>query len=70
MNNTTQVSLALAVNVLSYVATKYLNLTIDNATWTTFLETIVLIGTAIWALIAHKKVVNAAIASGVSRGIL
>jgi len=70
MTNSNIVTISLIVNVVSYVLTNWLGLTIDNAVITTTIETVVIVGTAIWALIAHKKVVAVAVANGVAKGVL
>ena len=60
MENTNQVSFALIINVISFILTNWLGLSLDNQAITTTVETLIVIGTAVWALIAHKKAVVAA----------
>ena len=70
MTNSNIVSISLLVNVISYILTTWLGLTMDNAVLTNTIETVIVVGSAIWALIAHKKVVAAAVAQGVAKGLL
>lgn len=65
MTNSSQVAVALIINAVSYVLTNWLGVTIDNAAITTTVETLVVVGTAIWALVAHRKVVSTATTAGV-----
>lgn len=60
MNQTSQISIVLIVNVVSYVLTTWLGLTIDNQNLTAAVETAVIVGTAIWARVAHKKAMASA----------
>lgn len=66
MTSSSQVAVALIIEVVSYILTRYLHLTIDNPTITTTVQTIITVGTSVWALVAHKKVVNQATTQGVN----
>jgi cyanophycinase-like exopeptidase len=68
MTTSSTITIALIVNALSFAIPKFLGVTIDENTLTITIQTIVLIGTGLWTLITHKKVVAIATAQGV-RGL-
>lgn len=65
MTATNQVSIALIVNVVSFMLTQWLGLSIDNETLTKTIQTLILISTAVWAIVQHRKLANAAGVAGV-----